>query len=41
VLRRACIMVDDFAHDVGRMQSAREPANVAEMGSVVSRKTAA
>ncbi|HEV8262676.1 MAG TPA: acyl-CoA dehydrogenase [Burkholderiales bacterium] len=40
-LRRACIMVDDFPHDVGRMQSAREPANVAEMGSVVSQKTAA
>ena len=40
-LRRACIMVDDFPHDVGRMQSAREPANVAEMGSIVSQKTAA
>jgi acyl-CoA dehydrogenase len=40
-LRRACIMVDDFPHDVGRMQSAREPANVADMGSVVSQKTAA
>jgi acyl-CoA dehydrogenase len=40
-LRRACIMVDDFPHDVGRMQSAREPANAAEMGGVVSQKTAA
>ena len=40
-LRRACIMADDFPHDVGRMQSAREPANVAEIGSVVSQKTAA
>ncbi|MGH6629359.1 MAG: acyl-CoA dehydrogenase domain-containing protein, partial [Burkholderiales bacterium] len=40
-LRRACIMVDDFPHDVGRMQSAREPANGADMGSVVSQKTAA
>jgi len=40
-LRRACIMVDDFPHDVGRMQTQREPANVAEMGSIVSRKTAA
>jgi hypothetical protein len=34
-------MVDDFPHDVARMQSAREPAYVAEMGSVVSQKTAA
>jgi hypothetical protein len=34
-------MVDDFPHDVGRMQSAREPANVADMGSVVSQKSAA
>jgi len=40
-LRRACIMVDDFPHDIGRMQAAREPAKVAEMGNVVSQKTAA
>ena len=40
-LRRACIMVDDFPHDVARMQLAREPAYVAELGSVVSQKTAA
>ena len=40
-LRRACIMVDDFPHDVGHMQSAREPANVAAMGGVISQKTAA
>jgi acyl-CoA dehydrogenase len=40
-LRRACIMVDDFPQDVGRIQPAREPANVAQLGNVVSRKTAA
>jgi acyl-CoA dehydrogenase len=40
-LRRACIMVDDFPHDVGRTQSVRELAKVAEMGSVISQKTAA
>ncbi len=40
-LRRACIMVDDFPHDVGSMQSVRESANVAEMGGVLSQKDAA
>jgi acyl-CoA dehydrogenase len=40
-LRRACIMVDDFPQDVGRMQAAREPASVTQLGDAVPRKTAA
>ena len=40
-LRRGCIMVDDFPHDVGRAQIARDPANLQAIGSVVSQKTAA
>ena len=40
-LRRGCIMVDDFPHDIGRMQTAREPATVTALGSAVSQKTAA
>ncbi|HEX4986043.1 MAG TPA: acyl-CoA dehydrogenase [Burkholderiales bacterium] len=40
-LRRRCIMVDDFPHDVGRHQVAREPASVMPLGEAVSRKSAA
>ena len=40
-LRRGCIMVDDFPHDVGRLQTVRETANVTALGSAVSQKTAA
>jgi acyl-CoA dehydrogenase len=40
-LRRGCIMVDDFPHDIGRAQAVREPANVTALGSAVSHKTAA
>src|SRR5258706_10659346 len=40
-LRRGCIMVDDFPHDIGRMQTAREPASVTMLVSAVSQKTAA
>jgi acyl-CoA dehydrogenase len=40
-LRRGCIMVDDFPHDVGRAQIARETTNVTALGSAVSQKTAA
>jgi hypothetical protein len=34
-------MVDDFPHDIGRLQAQREPANVKTLGSAVSQKTAA
>ncbi len=40
-LRRGCIMVDDFPHDIGRAQLVREPANVTALGGAVSHKTAA
>ena len=40
-LRRGCIMVDDFPHDAGRTQVARESATVTTLGSAVSQKTAA
>jgi acyl-CoA dehydrogenase len=40
-LRRGCIMVDDFPHDIGRAQTAREPASVTALGSALSQKTAA
>ena len=40
-LRRGCIMVDDFPHDIGRTRIAREAASVTALGSVVSQKTAA
>lgn len=40
-LRRGCIMVDDFPHDIGRAQVVREPANVTALGGAVSHKTAA
>ena len=39
-LRHGCIMVDDFPHDIGRLQAAREPASVTSFGSA-SHKTAA
>ena len=40
-LRRGCVMVDDFPHDIGRLQKVREPASVTALGSAVSQKTAA
>jgi len=40
-LRRGCIMVDDFPHDIGRSQATREPANVTALANSVSHKTAA
>jgi hypothetical protein len=40
-LRRGCIMVDDFPHDIGRAQAVREPASVTALGGAVSQKTAA
>lgn len=40
-LRRGCIMVDDFPHDIGRTQSAREPASVTALASATPHKTAA
>ena len=40
-LRRGCIMVDDFPHDIGRLQTAREAASVTALASAVSQKTAA
>jgi acyl-CoA dehydrogenase len=40
-LRRGCIMVDDFPHDIGRAQVVHEPANVTALGGAVSHKTAA
>jgi Acyl-CoA dehydrogenase, C-terminal, bacterial type len=40
-LRRGCIMVDDFPHDIGRVQTVRAPASVTTLGSAVSQKTAA
>ena len=39
-LRHGCIMVDDFPHDIGRLQATREPASVTPFGSA-SHKTAA
>ncbi|HKB83623.1 MAG TPA: acyl-CoA dehydrogenase [Burkholderiales bacterium] len=40
-LRHGCIMVDDFPHDVGRLQAVREPASVMARGNAASQKTAA
>ena len=40
-LRRGCIMVDDFPHDIGRAQAGREPASVTTLGNAVPHKTAA
>jgi acyl-CoA dehydrogenase len=40
-LRHGCIMVDDFPHDIGRMQAGRELANMTAPGSQVSQKNAA
>jgi hypothetical protein len=40
-LRRGCIMVDDFPHDIGRSQATHEPANVTALANSVSHKTAA
>jgi acyl-CoA dehydrogenase len=40
-LRRACIMVDDFPHDVGQMQAESGNAGVPKLGNVMSQKTAA
>jgi hypothetical protein len=34
-------MVDDFPHDIGRIQAAREPASVTSLSSAASHKTAA
>jgi len=39
-LRRACIMVDDFPHDIGRSQAARESASITALAAP-SQKTAA
>jgi acyl-CoA dehydrogenase len=39
-LRRACIMVDDFPHDIGRSQTARESASVTALATP-SQKSAA
>jgi acyl-CoA dehydrogenase len=40
-LRRGCIMVDDFPHDIGRTQAARESASVTTLASAAPHKTAA
>ena len=40
-LRRACIMVDDFPHDVGRVQVEPDTTSMPRLGSIISRKTAA
>ena len=40
-LRRACIMVDDFPHDVGRMQAAAATAAAPRLGNEIPQKTAA
>ncbi|MEO8004052.1 MAG: acyl-CoA dehydrogenase [Betaproteobacteria bacterium] len=40
-LRRACIMVDDFPHDIGRTQAVRETASVTALASATPHKTAA
>lgn len=40
-LRRACIMVDDFPHDVGLRAAESEVAGEPRLGSVISQKTAA
>ena len=40
-LRRACIMVDDFPNDVGRMSAARDTAVAIGRDNLVSHKTAA
>ena len=39
-LRHGCIMVDDFPHDIGGLQTTREPASVTPFGSA-SHKSAA
>jgi hypothetical protein len=38
-LRRACIMVDDFPHDVGR-HTAEQPATAPVLETLMARKTA-
>ncbi len=40
-LRRACIRVDDFPHDVGRNQATSDAPTAARPGNVISQKTAA
>ncbi len=40
-LRRGCIMVDDFPHDIGRVQVMRESMKVSSLASAESHKTAA
>ncbi len=40
-LRHGCIMVDDFPHDIGRMQVLRESMKVSVLASAESHKTAA
>jgi len=40
-LRRACIMVDDFPPDVGRIQAESDSASVPRLESIISQKTAA
>jgi acyl-CoA dehydrogenase len=40
-LRRGCIMVDDFPHDIGRAQTNRESASVTTLASATPHKTAA
>jgi acyl-CoA dehydrogenase len=40
-LRRACIMVDDFPHDVGRNQAQADTTAAPRLGSIISQKTAA
>jgi acyl-CoA dehydrogenase len=40
-LRRGCIMVDDFPHDIGRAQVVRDSASVTLRERVISQKTAA
>jgi acyl-CoA dehydrogenase len=40
-LRRGCIMVDDFPHEIGRNQAGRDAANLTGRGSLISQKTAA
>ncbi len=40
-LRRACIMVDDFPHDVGCIQAESDSFSVPKVGNIISQKTAA
>ncbi|HVY04795.1 MAG TPA: acyl-CoA dehydrogenase [Burkholderiales bacterium] len=40
-LRRACIMVDDFPHDIGRSRADRDPDNVTPLASATAHKSAA